>query len=127
MKRLLFEPIRRPTRDRPEPEPDGDFSSCLQAAVVLDAPGGLALELDSDMADITQSFPTESMLGGEGDVLSEMDAMGGKLAEHDAVSASSQLASTLGINPHTLQVESELRPPPRSCRQRHLDFPVFRS
>uniref|UniRef100_A0A7N6B4P1 Nuclear pore complex protein Nup98-Nup96 n=1 Tax=Anabas testudineus TaxID=64144 RepID=A0A7N6B4P1_ANATE len=69
-------------------------------------------ELDSDMADITQGFPTESMLGGEdeGDLLVvDMDTTGGKLgglisAEHVGVSASSQIVSALGINPHTLQI-----------------------
>ncbi|XP_074466676.1 nuclear pore complex protein Nup98-Nup96 isoform X2 [Sebastes fasciatus] len=81
-----------------------------QSTAVVDLPGGVA-ELDSDMADITQSFPTESMLGAEedGDLLSpgEMDATaGGKLisAEHDGVSASGHMASSLGINPHTLQI-----------------------
>lgn len=83
----------------------------------MDLAGSMA-ELDSDMADITQGFPTESMLGGEeeGDLLvGDMDTTGGKLGglistEHNSVSASSQIASTLGINPHTLQVESEPRP-----------------
>uniref|UniRef100_A0A665U985 Nuclear pore complex protein Nup98-Nup96 n=1 Tax=Echeneis naucrates TaxID=173247 RepID=A0A665U985_ECHNA len=68
-------------------------------------------ELDSDMADITQGFPTESMLGGEddGDSLGvDMDLTGvkhgGLMSEHDGVSASSHIASTLGINPHILQI-----------------------
>ncbi|XP_044077199.1 nuclear pore complex protein Nup98-Nup96 isoform X5 [Siniperca chuatsi] len=82
-----------------------------QSTVGVDHPGGVA-ELDSDMADITQSFPTESMLGGEDDsdlLAGEMDTTGGKLgglipAEHDGVSASSNIASSLGINPHTLQI-----------------------
>uniref|UniRef100_UPI0037E718FF nuclear pore complex protein Nup98-Nup96 isoform X2 n=1 Tax=Semicossyphus pulcher TaxID=241346 RepID=UPI0037E718FF len=82
-----------------------------QSTVVLDLPGGVA-ELDSDMADITQSFPTESMLGGEEDselLVGDMDTTSGKLAgliptEHDGVSASGHIASTLGINPHTLQI-----------------------
>lgn len=82
-----------------------------QSTVVVDLPGGMA-ELDSDMADITQSFPTESMLGGEEDgelLAGEMDTSGGKLggllsAEHDGISASSHIASSLGINPHTLQI-----------------------
>lgn len=64
------------------------------------------------MADITQSFPTGSMLGRDEDgelLVAEMDPMGRKLgglmsAEHDGVSASSHIASSLGINPHTLQV-----------------------
>uniref|UniRef100_A0A3Q1I7K2 Nuclear pore complex protein Nup98-Nup96 n=1 Tax=Anabas testudineus TaxID=64144 RepID=A0A3Q1I7K2_ANATE len=65
---------------------------------VVDLAGSMA-ELDSDMADITQGFPTESMLGGEdeGDLLVvDMDTTG--------VSASSQIVSALGINPHTLQI-----------------------
>ncbi|XP_075888144.1 nuclear pore complex protein Nup98-Nup96 isoform X4 [Nelusetta ayraudi] len=69
------------------------------------------LQLDSDMADITQSLPAESVLGGEEDDLQpwDMDAAGGRLGgflppEHDAVSASSHIASSLGINPHTLQI-----------------------
>uniref|UniRef100_A0A672Y6M6 Nuclear pore complex protein Nup98-Nup96 n=1 Tax=Sphaeramia orbicularis TaxID=375764 RepID=A0A672Y6M6_9TELE len=45
-------------------------------------------EVDSDMADITQSFPTESLIS----------------AEHDSLSASTHIASSLGINPHTLQI-----------------------
>lgn len=83
---------------------------CLQSTVVADLQGGV-VELDSDMADITQSLPTESMLGGEEDDLQawDMDMSGGKLggfipAEHDSVSASSHIASSMGINPHTLQV-----------------------
>lgn len=69
-------------------------------------------ELDSDMADITQSLPAETMLGGEDDgelPLGETDMPFGKLGgvvfnEHDCISASSHIASSLGINPHTLQV-----------------------
>lgn len=64
------------------------------------------------MADITQTLPTDSLLGGEedGDLLpGEMDTMGGKLGGlpsvvHDCISTSSHMASSLGINPHTLQV-----------------------
>uniref|UniRef100_A0A8P4GAQ5 Nuclear pore complex protein Nup98-Nup96 n=1 Tax=Dicentrarchus labrax TaxID=13489 RepID=A0A8P4GAQ5_DICLA len=65
------------------------------STVVVDLPGGVA-ELDSDMADITQNFPMDSMLGGEEDSLIS--------TEHDGVSASSHMASSLGINPHTLQI-----------------------
>ncbi|XP_027129318.1 nuclear pore complex protein Nup98-Nup96 isoform X6 [Larimichthys crocea] len=76
-----------------------------QSTIVMDLPGGD--ELDSDMADITQSI-----LGGEEDVelpAVEMDTFSGKLdglisAEHDGISASSHIASSLGINPHTLQI-----------------------
>uniref|UniRef100_A0A667YSL4 Nuclear pore complex protein Nup98-Nup96 n=1 Tax=Myripristis murdjan TaxID=586833 RepID=A0A667YSL4_9TELE len=67
------------------------FSSAAEAEL----PGSVA-ELDSDMADITQSFPAESMLGAEEDGLIP--------AEQELVSASSQLASSLGINPHALQI-----------------------
>ncbi|XP_029375264.1 nuclear pore complex protein Nup98-Nup96 isoform X4 [Echeneis naucrates] len=79
-------------------------------STVIDLPSGVG-ELDSDMADITQGFPTESMLGGEddGDSLGvDMDLTGvkhgGLMSEHDGVSASSHIASTLGINPHILQI-----------------------
>uniref|UniRef100_A0A3Q3E3G4 Nuclear pore complex protein Nup98-Nup96 n=1 Tax=Labrus bergylta TaxID=56723 RepID=A0A3Q3E3G4_9LABR len=53
----------------------------------VEQPADMA-ELDSDMADITQSFPTESLIS----------------AEHDSVSTSGHIASSLGINPHTLQI-----------------------
>lgn len=83
---------------------------CFQSTVIADL---FRLgELDSDMADITQSLPAESMLGGEDDgelPLGDADMSFGKLggvvaSEHDCVSASGHIASSLGINPHTLQV-----------------------
>lgn len=77
---------------------------CLQPALV-DLAGGVA-ELDSDMADITQSVPAESIMGVKED--GELLAADVDVSEHNGVSASSQIASSLGINPHTLQVE----PPP---------------
>uniref|UniRef100_A0A8C2DLV5 Nuclear pore complex protein Nup98-Nup96 n=1 Tax=Cyprinus carpio TaxID=7962 RepID=A0A8C2DLV5_CYPCA len=49
-------------------------------------------ELDSDMADITQEHLADSKLRSE------------TPAEHEPVSASSQIASSMGINPHTLQI-----------------------
>uniref|UniRef100_A0A9R1SRY5 Nuclear pore complex protein Nup98-Nup96 n=2 Tax=Cyprinus carpio TaxID=7962 RepID=A0A9R1SRY5_CYPCA len=49
-------------------------------------------ELDSDMADITQEHLGDSKLRSE------------TPAEHEPVSASSQIASSMGINPHTLQI-----------------------
>uniref|UniRef100_A0A8C7JVH7 Nuclear pore complex protein Nup98-Nup96 n=1 Tax=Oncorhynchus kisutch TaxID=8019 RepID=A0A8C7JVH7_ONCKI len=55
-------------------------------------------EVDSDMADITQDAPGESMLEEVGE--SSM----GEDKEHNPVSASSQIASSMGINPHTLQI-----------------------
>uniref|UniRef100_A0A8D3AM94 Nuclear pore complex protein Nup98-Nup96 n=1 Tax=Scophthalmus maximus TaxID=52904 RepID=A0A8D3AM94_SCOMX len=53
--------------------------------LVVEVPSGGVAELDSDMADITQSFPTESMLGGG----EEEDH------DHDGISASSHIASSL--------------------------------
>uniref|UniRef100_A0A3P8XIQ2 Nuclear pore complex protein Nup98-Nup96 n=1 Tax=Esox lucius TaxID=8010 RepID=A0A3P8XIQ2_ESOLU len=50
-------------------------------------------EVDSDMADITQDAPGDSLLEEEGES-----------CVHNPVSASSQIASSLGINPHTLQI-----------------------
>lgn len=73
------------------------------------------------MADITQSLPTESMLGGEdAELLAGEADMGGKLgstipAEHGGVSASSHIASSLGINPHTLQVNTHASSADRKC------------
>lgn len=95
---------------------------CPQSTVVTDLPGSVA-ELDSDMADITQSLPTESMLGGEEDgelPAGETDTSAGKLGglipvEHDGVLASSHIASSLGINPHTLQVNAEASSADRKC------------
>ncbi|XP_040390705.1 nuclear pore complex protein Nup98-Nup96 isoform X1 [Cygnus olor] len=53
---------------------------------------GRVVELDSDMADITQELPQESVL--EDNVMEEQEA----------VPASTHIASTLGINPHVLQI-----------------------
>lgn len=50
------------------------------------------VELDSDMADITQEAPQEPLL--EANIMEEQEA----------VPASAHIASTLGINPHVLQV-----------------------
>ncbi|XP_045080240.1 nuclear pore complex protein Nup98-Nup96-like isoform X4 [Coregonus clupeaformis] len=66
-------------------------------------------EVDSDMADITQDAPGESILGGEEGESVMGEEKGSRLGtvtpvEHDSVSASSQIASSLGINPHTLQI-----------------------
>ncbi|XP_068436301.1 nuclear pore complex protein Nup98-Nup96 isoform X3 [Clinocottus analis] len=79
-----------------------------QSLVAVELPGGVA-GLDSDMADITQSFPTESMLGDDDLPTGTPDWTGGKLGglmpeEHDGVSVSGHMASSLGINPHTLQI-----------------------
>ncbi|XP_007259635.3 nuclear pore complex protein Nup98-Nup96 [Astyanax mexicanus] len=65
-------------------------------------------ELDSDMADITQDQAPDGVLCEEDEGALDEDAkMALRLetpAEHEPVSASSQIASTLGINPHTLQI-----------------------
>ncbi|KFZ63494.1 Nuclear pore complex protein Nup98-Nup96, partial [Podiceps cristatus] len=53
---------------------------------------GRVVELDSDMADITQEPPQESVVE---------DNM---VEEPEAVPASTHIASTLGINPHVLQI-----------------------
>lgn len=59
---------------------------------------GRVVELDSDMADVTQEPPPESRVE---------DAMA---EEQEAVPASTHIASTLGINPHVLQVSVMLLP-----------------
>lgn len=55
---------------------------------------GRVVELDSDMADVTQEPPQEPAVE---DSMAE---------EPEAVPASAHIASTLGINPHVLQVRS---------------------
>lgn len=64
-------------------------------------------ELDSDMADITQEHHADSVLGeedGERTFFEENKLRSETPVEHEPVSASSQIASSMGINPHTLQV-----------------------
>ncbi|XP_060792390.1 nuclear pore complex protein Nup98-Nup96 isoform X4 [Neoarius graeffei] len=66
-------------------------------------------ELDSDMADITQESPADGVLCEEEDdgMLEDDTRMALRAAtpaEPEPVSASSQIASSLGINPHTLQI-----------------------
>lgn len=65
-------------------------------------------ELDSDMADITQEPPADGLLFEEDDSVLEDDTRmalrPATPAEPEPISASSQIASSLGINPHTLQV-----------------------
>lgn len=69
--------------------------------MVLEPSPAPVLELDTDMADITQGLPTEGLLGPDHEQLCD-----GELgqSEHDAISGSAHIASALGINPHTLQV-----------------------
>lgn len=82
-------------------------------------------ELDSDMADITQSVPTESMLGGREEeeedgggelspVAMDTTKLGGATLTDHELSGSGHIPSSLGINPHTLQVEPPNRPGERS-------------
>nr|XP_040038082.1 nuclear pore complex protein Nup98-Nup96 isoform X3 [Gasterosteus aculeatus aculeatus] len=107
LKTMSLPPARLPPPSQQQAAPQA------QSPVVVEIPGGVA-ELDSDMADITQSFPTESMLGDEDDCNGVLLARGGdwtgrKLGglvpvEHDGVSSSGHMASSLGINPHTLQI-----------------------
>ncbi|TRY98366.1 hypothetical protein DNTS_021791 [Danionella cerebrum] len=64
-------------------------------------------ELDSDMADITQEQPVESVVcedDGERNSFEEGKLRSETPAEQDPLSVSSQIASSLGINPHTLQI-----------------------
>ncbi|MEQ2197593.1 hypothetical protein XENOCAPTIV_000734, partial [Xenoophorus captivus] len=90
--------------DRPSSR---SLSLCLQSTVV-DLASGVA-ELDSDMADITQSVLPESMLGAEdGDSElppADVDTMklGGVVFPDHELTGSSHIPSSLGINPHTLQ------------------------
>uniref|UniRef100_A0A665U9W5 Nuclear pore complex protein Nup98-Nup96 n=1 Tax=Echeneis naucrates TaxID=173247 RepID=A0A665U9W5_ECHNA len=69
----------------PPPRLQQQLPISQQQSTVIDLPSGVG-ELDSDMADITQV------------------KHGGLMSEHDGVSASSHIASTLGINPHILQI-----------------------
>ncbi|KAK3555738.1 hypothetical protein QTP86_028978 [Hemibagrus guttatus] len=65
-------------------------------------------ELDSDMADITQEPPADGVLFEEDDSVLEDDTRmalrPATPSEPEPISASSQIASSLGINPHTLQI-----------------------
>ncbi|XP_041088599.1 nuclear pore complex protein Nup98-Nup96 isoform X1 [Polyodon spathula] len=63
---------------------------------------GRVTELDSDMADITQEPPPDRMF--EDDDYDEERQDGESPTEQEPVSASSHIASSLGINPHTLQI-----------------------
>uniref|UniRef100_A0A8C2CA82 Nuclear pore complex protein Nup98-Nup96 n=1 Tax=Cyprinus carpio TaxID=7962 RepID=A0A8C2CA82_CYPCA len=81
------------------------MSPQAQSTAVLELHSHVS-ELDRDMADITQEHPADSVLG-EGDgkrTLEENKLRSETPAERKPVSASSQIASSMGINPHTLQV-----------------------
>ncbi|XP_030603052.1 nuclear pore complex protein Nup98-Nup96 isoform X2 [Archocentrus centrarchus] len=111
-KKLKTLTVPPPSRLQQQQLPLSQQQVAPQAQSTVVEPQGSAVELDSDMADITQSFPTESMLGGEDDgglFAGEMDTTSSKLgglisSELDGVSGSSHIVSTLGINPHTLQI-----------------------
>lgn len=76
-------------------------------SIIFEAPGGNMAELDSDMADITQSCLTEILPAAEENGAGEaLETTGGGLfpTELDGVSTSGHIATSLGINPHALQV-----------------------
>ncbi|KAJ8342308.1 hypothetical protein SKAU_G00322360 [Synaphobranchus kaupii] len=60
-----------------------------------------ASEVDSDMADITQELPMDSVLDGEDRDSAPLEDTP---TEPQPVSASSHIASAKGINPHILQI-----------------------
>lgn len=95
------------------------FALCVQSTAVLELLSRMS-EVDSDMADITQDAPGESMLGEEEGESGMGEEKGSRLGtvtptEHNLVSASSQIASSLGINPHTLQVRYYCTPSHSTC------------
>ncbi|KAJ3589071.1 hypothetical protein NHX12_009919 [Muraenolepis orangiensis] len=83
--------------------PSQPLAPQAQSTAAQELSGGLG-ELDSDMADITQGTVEGGLLGGDEDWVP--DAVGSHLSpsEQEPFSASSQIASSLGINPHTLQI-----------------------
>ncbi|XP_053703664.1 nuclear pore complex protein Nup98-Nup96 isoform X4 [Synchiropus splendidus] len=94
----VTKPLQQSQLSQQQVAPPAQSVGELPAAVV---------ELDSDMADITQSFTAECLQGEEGEE-EPLDSMGGKLESQmltdNGISASSHFASSLGINPHTLQI-----------------------
>ncbi|CAN9501252.1 unnamed protein product [Ophioblennius macclurei] len=99
-----------------KPPPQQQVAPQAQS-IIIDAPVGGMAELDSDMADITQSCLSEILPtgeedgtgGGVGGEALEVTGVSGKLggsflAEHDGISTSGHMASSLGINPHALQI-----------------------
>ncbi|TSL04412.1 Nuclear pore complex protein Nup98-Nup96 [Bagarius yarrelli] len=78
-----------------------------QSAAVLELLSRVP-ELDSDMADITQEHLADGVLFKEDDSMLEDDTRMARRpetpAEPEPISASSQIASSLGINPHALQI-----------------------
>ncbi|XP_036379424.1 nuclear pore complex protein Nup98-Nup96 [Megalops cyprinoides] len=77
-----------------------------QSTAVLDLLSRVS-EVDSDMADITQEPPLDSMLedeDGESAPVEDRALPGETPVEQDPISASSHIASSKGINPHTLQI-----------------------
>ncbi|KAG9351821.1 hypothetical protein JZ751_023072 [Albula glossodonta] len=79
---------------------NGEPAPQAQSTAVLDLLSRVS-EVDSDMADITQDLPLDSMLEDEDrdSALHEETP-----AEPESVSASTHIASAKGINPHTLQI-----------------------
>ncbi|XP_077402724.1 nuclear pore complex protein Nup98-Nup96 isoform X2 [Vanacampus margaritifer] len=100
LKMMSLPPSKLPQPPPPSQQP---MAPQTQTTAVVDLASGVA-ELDSDMADVTQSLPVEGAPGEEDDSEpgdSPADAAG---AEQNGVSPSGHMASSLGINPHTLQI-----------------------
>ncbi|XP_019747531.1 nuclear pore complex protein Nup98-Nup96 isoform X2 [Hippocampus comes] len=95
LKMMTSLPPSRP----PQPPPPSQQPMQAQTPAVADPASNVA-ELDSDMADVTQSFSAENEDDAE-PAISPGDAAG---AEQDGVSASGRMASSLGVNPHALQI-----------------------
>ncbi|KAI5620164.1 nuclear pore complex protein Nup98-Nup96, partial [Silurus asotus] len=91
----------------PLPQQHQQMAPQAQSTAVLELLSRVS-ELDSDMADITQEPPADGVLCEEDDGVLEDDTRmalrAATPAEPEPISASSQIASSLGINPHTLQI-----------------------
>lgn len=98
---LKVDPKKLKTVAPVPPKSQQQVAPQAQSTVVLEPSPAPVLELDTDMADITQGLPTEGLLGPDHEQLCD-----GELgqSEHDAISGSAHIASALGINPHTLQI-----------------------
>ncbi|XP_077448682.1 nuclear pore complex protein Nup98-Nup96 isoform X1 [Stigmatopora argus] len=94
-----------PASRLPQPPPPSQqhVAPLSQSAPLMD-PTGAVTELDSDMADVTQSFPVDNVMGDEDDgkLLEVQGEAPGP--EQDGVSAFGHMTSLLGLNPHNLQI-----------------------
>ncbi|KAM9781649.1 nuclear pore complex protein Nup98-Nup96 isoform X2 [Syngnathus typhle] len=94
-----------PSRLPQPPPPIQQQMTAQTSAVVTDLASGVA-ELDSDMADVTQGLPAERA-PGHIDNLGPANGPGGAAAadiSSPGVSVPNHMVSSLGINPHTLQI-----------------------